>query len=220
MFDMKRFQDIRPNAPQIEINAPDMGWWDTVKNRLDSAKVPDWRPGLPAYEVQVRDTHWWKYLLAGVTLGAAGAWLISRATGGRTRVVVRDTLSSSGRAITHDLPRAASQQVGQLGDRLSGLGHQAREAIHFGGGDEPPDQDQFLKQKVETEVFGLPDVPKGDLNVNAQDGVVYVRGTVRDRELIRAILGYIEKVDGVREVVSYLKTPEEVTNLSSSDPRR
>jgi osmotically-inducible protein OsmY len=45
---------------------------------------------------------------------------------------------------------------------------------------EQPD-DAALARKVETELFRDADVPKGDINVNAEDGVVFLRGRSKTR---------------------------------------
>ncbi len=53
-------------------------------------------------------------------------------------------------------------------------------------------------------LFRDPDVPKGSLNINAEHGVVVIRGEVRTPEQIRDIEQRVERIDGVQEVRSML----------------
>jgi len=50
-------------------------------------------------------------------------------------------------------------------------------------------------------------VPKGQINVNAENGVVVLRGQVEESELIRDLEAKTRKVQGVREVENLLHTP-------------
>jgi osmotically-inducible protein OsmY len=60
---------------------------------------------------------------------------------------------------------------------------------------------------VRSEVFRDADVPKGDINVNVQEGVVQLRGEVERPELIESLVEQTRKVQGVRDVESLLHTP-------------
>jgi osmotically-inducible protein OsmY len=71
---------------------------------------------------------------------------------------------------------------------------------------EQPD-DATLTAKVETELFRDPEVPKGDINVNAENGVIYLRGQVEDESLIAALGKSAKKIQGVRDVENLLHTP-------------
>jgi len=57
----------------------------------------------------------------------------------------------------------------------------------------PPDEDRYIAHNVETEVFRNPDMPKGDHTIGDANGVVTVRGTVRDHALMQKVLDKIEK---------------------------
>jgi osmotically-inducible protein OsmY len=74
-------------------------------------------------------------------------------------------------------------------------------------GDEPKDfNDPTLKAKVETELFRDEHVPKGQINVQARDGVVELRGEVQP-ELIEELVQRARAVEGVTEVENLLHTP-------------
>ena len=67
--------------------------------------------------------------------------------------------------------------------------------------------DATLARKVETEIFRDADVPKGQINVNAENGVVYLRGEVDQPEMIEDLGEKTRNVQGVREVENLLHVP-------------
>jgi osmotically-inducible protein OsmY len=64
--------------------------------------------------------------------------------------------------------------------------------------------DQTLVDKVESIVFRDRTVPKGQINVNAENGVVFLRGEVPNPVLVEALEERVRKVDGVRDVTNLL----------------
>jgi hypothetical protein len=74
-----------------------------------------------------------------------------------------------------------------------------------------PDMDDVtLANKVETELFRPADAPKGTVNVNAVDGVVYLRGEVKHPEQIKQLEQRTRRIHEVRDVENLLhlrKTP-------------
>ena len=73
---------------------------------------------------------------------------------------------------------------------------------------QPKDYDDAtLKDKVESELFRDEHEVKGSININAQEGVVQLRGEVPSQDLIDALVDRTEKIHGVREVESLLHTP-------------
>jgi osmotically-inducible protein OsmY len=64
--------------------------------------------------------------------------------------------------------------------------------------------DPALAAKVESEIFRGDDVPKGSINVNAENGVVYLRGEANNPEQVEELGKAARKVDGVREVKNLL----------------
>ena len=77
-----------------------------------------------------------------------------------------------------------------------------------GASSQPKDvDDQTLKAKVESEVFRPADAPKGDVDVNVENGVVYLRGQVEQPELIQDLELRVRAVQGVREVENLLRVP-------------
>ena len=66
--------------------------------------------------------------------------------------------------------------------------------------------DQTLKAKVESEVFRDIEAPKGDVNVNVEQGVVYLRGQLEDQTLIQELEQRVRTVQGVNRVENLLHT--------------
>lgn len=67
--------------------------------------------------------------------------------------------------------------------------------------------DATLKDKVESELFRDEHEVKGAINVNAQEGVVQLRGQLPSQDLIDALVARTQKIQGVRDVENLLHTP-------------
>jgi osmotically-inducible protein OsmY len=77
--------------------------------------------------------------------------------------------------------------------------------------------DVTLARKVETHIFRAADAPKGDVSVDVQAGVVYLRGTVADETWIERLADGAKKVDGVKGVKNLLHRPG--TPAPAAEPR-
>jgi osmotically-inducible protein OsmY len=73
----------------------------------------------------------------------------------------------------------------------------------------PPANDQTLAAKIESEVLGKAEYPKGSINVNVENGVVYLRGEVPSQDTKSAIEQDVRKVTGVVGVENLLHLPGE-----------
>ena len=69
--------------------------------------------------------------------------------------------------------------------------------------------DPALARKVESEVFRDADIPKGNINVNVENGVVYLRGEVPDQAMMDDLVARARQVDGVQGVENLLHLPSE-----------
>ena len=67
--------------------------------------------------------------------------------------------------------------------------------------------DATLKDKVESELFRDEHEVKGSISINAQEGVVQLRGELPSQDLIDALVDRTQKIHGVREVESLLHPP-------------
>jgi osmotically-inducible protein OsmY len=91
-------------------------------------------------------------------------------------------------------------------DKVLSLFHKASSGTS--GLEQPKDlDDQTLKAKVESEVFRPADAPTDDVDVNVENGVVYLRGQVDQPELIQDLEQRVRGVHGVREVENLLRVP-------------
>ena len=84
----------------------------------------------------------------------------------------------------------------------------ARALTHSGNGAGEAPNDAVLAHRVESELFRDPSVPKGRLNINAEHGVVVLRGVTDSPDQIRTLEDRTHRVDGVRDVRNLLKTAE------------
>jgi hypothetical protein len=74
-------------------------------------------------------------------------------------------------------------------------------------GPKPQPDDVTLARQVESELFRDEHVPKGQINVNAENGKIYLRGQVEQPELIRDLEERARSVHGVSDVENLLHLP-------------
>src|SRR5919199_1171909 len=102
--------------------------------------------------------------LAGAA-GAALAYFLDPEQGAGRRNMARDRLMSmlrrGGGQVAEAGRGAAAQTVGF-----------AQQAVHMQAADQPALDDVTLARKVESELFRDADVPKGQVNVSVENGVV------------------------------------------------
>jgi osmotically-inducible protein OsmY len=133
-------------------------------------------------------------------IGAAAAYLLDPRSGRRRRVELRDRSAAAVRRGVRRLRRAERHAQAEA----YGLSQKAR---HLHEEPKPAPDDVTLAQKVETEIFRDPKVPKGRINVNAENGTVVLRGQVETPELIRDLEERTRKVQGVQDVENLLHLP-------------
>jgi hypothetical protein len=138
-------------------------------------------------------------LALGAALGALLAYFLDPQTGARRRNVSRDRFFAFFRRSGRKAARAGRFAASDA----SGLAQRARHLR-----DEPKEYDDAtLAHKVETELFRDANVPKGQINVNAHDGVVQLRGELPDRRMIDELVERTRDIKGVIEVENLLHTP-------------
>jgi osmotically-inducible protein OsmY len=136
------------------------------------------------------------YVLAGA-IGAAIAYFFDPDNGNRRRKLFADKAGKYG--------RQAGQQAQGVGAQAGGM---KAKATHRKEQEKPQPDDVTLARKVETEIFRGADVPKGRINVNAEDGVVYLRGEV-EPDLAQELASKAGQVQGVLGVENLLHAPGE-----------
>ncbi|HEX6490508.1 MAG TPA: BON domain-containing protein [Gaiellaceae bacterium] len=137
------------------------------------------------------------FVLAGA-IGAALAYLFDPENGRRRRKLALDKAGK--------YARRAGKHAQDLGAQAEGA---KAKATHLREQDKPQPDDVTLTRKVETEIFRDADVPKGQINVNVEDGVVFLRGELEQRDLIEDLEKQARKVQGVLGVENLLHVPGE-----------
>jgi osmotically-inducible protein OsmY len=141
-----------------------------------------------------------KRILSLAALVAALTYFFDRENGKRRRRMAADRTAGFFRRKARLLDRGRKQAVS------AGYGA-VQKAKHRTEEEKPQPNDATLKAKVESEVFRDARVPKGQVDVNAEDGVVYLRGEVESPDLVAELEAATRKVHGVREVENLLHTP-------------
>jgi osmotically-inducible protein OsmY len=139
-------------------------------------------------------------------VGAAGAaglltgYFLDPDTGKRRRHIARDRAL----AILRRGSEAARNQAEYRANQVEGKIEAAKSKA---APERPAPNDQALADRVKSEIFRPEDAPKGSVNVNVQDGVVYLRGEVQRQDQIRKLIEQARSVDGVAGVENLLHTP-------------
>ena len=149
-------------------------------------------------------------LLFGFAAGAAAAHFLDPDSGGRRRNQIRDRALSKAKAGKEQAATSASYAAGKA------KGAVASATPSMGDRIEDVD-DTTLARKVETEIFRAADAPKGQVSVDVQAGVVYLRGMVADETWIERLADEAKKVDGVKGVKNLLHRPG--TPAPAAEPR-
>jgi hypothetical protein len=96
------------------------------------------------------------------------------------------------------LGRGAANQGMALGKRFANRNPQPKDGM----------DDVTLARKVETEIFRPQGAPKGKVDVNAVEGVVWLRGEVKNQAQIEKIEAQVRAIPEVRGVENLLHLPK------------
>ena len=145
---------------------------------------------------RTRRTGVWAALAAGI--GAAAAFFLDPVSGKRRRHVTGSWIAGRFRAV--------GTRAGRAGRAAGAQAYGAwQSATHLREAGEP-ENDITLAEKVRSEAFAGLEVPSR-INVNAEDGVVYLRGQADRSRQIKDIERRVRGVNGVRGVVNLLHLP-------------
>jgi hypothetical protein len=137
-----------------------------------------------------------RLLIFGAGTAALVVYLFDPERGKTRRTQMKDRVGG--------LLRTAQQRAGRTGRRAaSDVAGVKDRVIHEG--ETPPPNDPALVAKVESEVMGH--YPQLSINVNAQHGVIGLRGEVSTDELRSEIEQSVRKVTGVIDVDNLLHLP-------------
>jgi osmotically-inducible protein OsmY len=139
-------------------------------------------------------------VLRYVGLGALIAYFFDPSNGHRRRALARDRFPA--------LFRRSSKRVEHAGRAVTAEATAAKQKVkHRKEAEKPQPDDVTLARKVETEILRDTEVPKGQINVNAENGKVVLRGEVEKPSMIKDLEKRTRKVQGVQEVENLLHTP-------------
>jgi len=130
-------------------------------------------------------------------LGAALAYFFDPENGKRRRKVTTDRIAGLARRHGRRLGRGMASEAYGL----------KQKATHLKEEPKPQPDDVTLARKVETEIFRGPEIPKGKINVNAENGIVVLRGEAETPEMIEDLARKASEVQGVRDVENLLHVP-------------
>ena len=142
------------------------------------------------------------FYLSAAMGGAALAYFLDPQSGRRRRHQTRDQLLSLARQGT----KRARKLVHHASADAAGTARRAAHALRRA--EDVELDDATLVDKVESIVFRKHDVPKGQININAENGVVFLRGQVEDPGLVETLETRVRKVRGVKDVENLLHTSE------------
>jgi osmotically-inducible protein OsmY len=137
---------------------------------------------------------------AAGAVGLAAGYFLDPESGTRRRHQVRDRTLAVLRRGADRTRREAEYRSGQVEGTVEAAKSRTRP-------EKPAANDQALAERVKSEIFQPEDVPKGSVNVNVENGVVYLRGEVKRPDQIRKLVDQAGEVDGVAAVESLLHTP-------------
>jgi osmotically-inducible protein OsmY len=130
--------------------------------------------------------------------GVLVAFLFDPVSGRRRRAQLGQRVQAFFRRRGRELGRAGQHVASDVYGAKQRLAH-ARPEEKEGALNDPA-----LARKVETEIFRDPDVPKGNINVQAHDGIVELRGEVPRPELIDELVKRTRQIPEVRDVENLL----------------
>jgi osmotically-inducible protein OsmY len=146
-------------------------------------------------------------LAAALTLFALGAlahrFVLDRQNARRRRHLAREKASAKVRRRARGTAKRARYYEGVA----EGVAHKAAHAVPGTNRHREALDDVSLAQKVESEAFRHAGVSKAHVSVNAEAGIVYLRGRLENDDEIHALVKAAAAVDGVDRVESLLHTP-------------
>jgi BON domain len=139
--------------------------------------------------------------VAGAAAGAVTAFLSDPARGRARRAQLLDRSAAAVRRAGRDAGRAMHAVAATAEGRL--------QAITEAGTRVAPTDDVTLRDRAESQLFRDPSVPKGQINISAERGILVLRGEVPDADMRDRLGREAEGIDGVWSVHNLLHLPGE-----------
>lgn len=140
-------------------------------------------------------------LALGAALGGALAAFVldpERGRARRTRIV--DQAAA--------LARRAGAEIGRMSRHGRSLAAGKLQAVRNRRAAETMPNDAALANKVESELFSDPQIPKGQININVEQGTVVLRGELASQDEIDQIEARVRRMPGVWEVRNLTHTAD------------
>jgi osmotically-inducible protein OsmY len=137
----------------------------------------------------------------GIAVGALLEYFLDPRAGRRRRHTARDRAVSRMRRGE----RRAAARARRAESHALGIARRTVNASRRG--QREPLDDVTLVRKVESEVYRRAQVPKGHISINAEDGVVFLRGIMDRAEDIERIGSVTRQIADVREVENLIHLP-------------
>jgi BON domain len=145
-------------------------------------------------------------VVACAAAGALAMFYLDPQQGRRRRALARDRVAHVAHIFRRDLPHSVERRGRFLRGKVRGIGHEAAELAHINGRHDYVD-DETLVDRVRSEALREAGVPPGRINVDAYEGCVTLRGQLDSEEDIDRLISDTRRVEGVREIRSYLHLP-------------
>lgn len=180
---------------------------DEVLDQIDDAKVGPVR-------VEVADgSSKWLWWGAGLLVGGAVALLFAPASGRRSRAAIKDRLGKVSKGAA-DASTLASDKSADLRNRAEGMIHKLDEKLTS---DTTAENDLTLVNRVRSELGHLEALQGVErLNINAENGVITLRGPLLSDEKQKALEAAVRAVMGVQDVKSEILTDEKPIDPADS----
>jgi hypothetical protein len=146
----------------------------------------------------------------GAAVGAGLVYFLDPDRGKGRRAQTRDRLAATFRRAG----RAAGKRRRLSQGPITGLAARVAGAVSS----RESMNDATLTAKVESELFRDAEVPKGRINVNAENGTVILRGVAESRDQIEQLLAQTASIAGVRVARSLLRTDDEPVETAIERP--
>jgi hyperosmotically inducible periplasmic protein len=133
---------------------------------------------------------------SALAAGAALEFFLDPRSGKRRRHLVRDRTRAAFRRQARKVERQGHYEAGKLAGVAHAIKHREHAISEL--------DDVSLVRKVESELFRDRTIPKGPISINADRGIVVLRGQLEDAEQIQRIEREVRDVAGVRDVENLL----------------
>ena len=142
-------------------------------------------------------------LMLSLAAGVAAATLFDPRAGRRRRALIADKCRHLARVTPRRLARVGRGFTGPA----RGIAHRLGALLPWRKA-RPEIDGTELVHRVQSELGRHGDLPLNELNFDAADGLLRIRGTIEAAETAARIVGMAAEINGVRTVISLMRTPD------------